>query len=72
VLITGDALVTSNIYTGEVRARVMPAEFNHDQALAIRSLSRLASLKANVVLTGHGPPFEGNPMKAVEEATGRL
>ena len=72
VLITGDALVTSNIYTGEISARVMSAEFNHDQALAVSSLSRLAGLKANVVLTGHGPPFEGSPKKAVKEATGRL
>ena len=72
MLITGDALVTSNIYTGEISARVMSAEFNHDQALAVSSLSRLAGLKANVVLTGHGPPFEGSPKKAVKEATGRL
>ncbi|MFV1963316.1 MAG: MBL fold metallo-hydrolase, partial [Acidimicrobiia bacterium] len=72
VLITGDALVTTHLYTQEVGARVMPADFNHDHELAIRSLDRLIDISANVVLTGHGPPYEGSPKRAVEEATARL
>jgi len=58
VLITGDALVTTHLYTEEVGARVMPAEFNHDHELAVRSIDRLKDFDASVVLTGHGPPYE--------------
>ena len=72
VLITGDALVTTHLYTEEVGARVMPAEFNHDHELAISSIDRLKDFDAGVVLTGHGPPYEGSPKRAVEEAISRL
>ncbi len=72
VLITGDALVTTHLYTEEVGARVMPAEFNHNHELAIRSIDQLKDFDASVVLTGHGPPYEGSPKRAVEEAISRL
>ncbi len=50
----------------------MPAEFNHDHELAISSIDRLKDIDASVVLTGHGPPYEGSPKGAVEEAIARL
>lgn len=72
VLITGDALVTTHLYTEEVGARLMPPEFNHDHEKAIDSIERLRDLDASVVVTGHGPPYEGSPRRAVEEAIARL
>lgn len=68
VLVTGDALATSNIYTEKVGCQVMPAEFNHDHAQAIRSLEVIAAQEADVVLSGHGQPFFGSPARAVDEA----
>lgn len=72
VLITGDALVTIHLWTEKVGARVMPAEFNHDHEQAIASVEKLRDLPANLVVTGHGPLYEGTPQKAVEEALTRL
>lgn len=72
VLITGDALVTVNLWTEKVGARVMPSEFNHDHESAIESLTKLRDLPADVIVTGHGPVYSGTPKQAVEEALSRL
>ena len=72
VLITGDALVTVNLWTERVGARVMPSEFNHDHESAVESLAKLRDLPANLIVTGHGPLYEGTPKQAVEEALSRL
>jgi len=72
VLITGDALATSNIYTGTQTCQLMPSEFNHDQQQAIESLDTIRDVRADVVLSGHGQPFRGSPAQAVEEALGLL
>lgn len=72
VLVTGDALVTVNLWTEKVGARVMPEEFNHDHPTAIESLSKLRDLPANLIVTGHGPLYEGTPKQAVDEALSRL
>ena len=72
VLITGDALVTVNLWTEKVGARVMPSEFNHDHESAVESLAKLRDLPANLIVTGHGPLYEGTPKQAVEEALSRL
>ena len=68
VLITGDALVSMELWSERVEARIMPEEFNFDHARALGSLDRLESLDADLILTGHGPPYRGSPAKAVREA----
>ena len=42
--------------------------FNEDAERARDSLSGLEELPANVVVVGHGSPFEGTPAEAVERA----
>jgi len=68
VLITGDALVSMELWSERVEARLMPEEFNFDHARALGSLDRLESLDADLILTGHGPPYRGSPAAAVREA----
>jgi glyoxylase-like metal-dependent hydrolase (beta-lactamase superfamily II) len=71
VLITGDALVNHNILTNKPGARLLPSIFNHNTQQAVESLDRLASLHADVVLTGHGDPLHMTPSAAVEQARER-
>jgi glyoxylase-like metal-dependent hydrolase (beta-lactamase superfamily II) len=66
VLFAGDALTTASFLTGETAPRVHP--FNEDAGRARASLSRLEELSAEVVLVGHGRPFEGPPADAVAQA----
>lgn len=68
VLITGDALVSMELWTERVEVRLMPAEFNSDHDRARLSLAIIESLKADMILTGHGPPYPGEPAMAVREA----
>ena len=72
VLAVGDALATCNIYTDDPGCELLPEEFHHDYELAIASLDRLVGLEANVILPGHGAPFEGTPAQAVEAAHAAL
>ncbi|MEA1902085.1 MAG: MBL fold metallo-hydrolase [Actinomycetota bacterium] len=72
VLITGDALVTIDLWSNKVGARVMPAQFNHDHDQTIASLDRLRGLQASLIVSGHGPLYEGTPKQAVEEALALL
>lgn len=71
VLITGDALVSMEIWTERVEARLMPEEFNFDHTRALASLDRIEPLAADLILTGHGPPYRGSPAKAASEARER-
>lgn len=59
----GDALTTRHVLTGS--AGPQPAPFTDDAAQALDSLGRLAGLKANWVLPGHGTPWKVDP-SAVE------
>ncbi|MGE5762960.1 MAG: MBL fold metallo-hydrolase [Mycobacterium leprae] len=68
VLLTGDALVTLDPYTGARGPRVMLDGVNDDTEQARRSLARLAPLGADVLLPGHGEPWHGSPAEAVERA----
>lgn len=69
VLITGDALITVDVWDRSHRGpQVIRPPFNHDHGEAIRSLERLEDLEAEVVVPGHGRPFRGSPSRAVEEA----
>lgn len=68
VLITGDALVTRDPWTGAVGPRVPHAALNHDHQRAVHSLELLRGLDVEVVCPGHGDPLWGKVDEAVDEA----
>jgi glyoxylase-like metal-dependent hydrolase (beta-lactamase superfamily II) len=68
VLFTGDALVTHDCYSGKTGPRLLARESNDDNPTAMSSLDTLASLRARVVLPGHGDPFTGDIKDAVSAA----
>lgn len=53
-LITGDALVTLDPYTGYTGPRTVARAATHDSDLAVASLQKLAEVAVDVVLPGHG------------------
>jgi glyoxylase-like metal-dependent hydrolase (beta-lactamase superfamily II) len=69
VLISGDALITVDVFDSSHRGPQMirPA-FNHDHARAIDSLWRFEGLQADVMIPGHGLPYRGTPAQAVAAA----
>lgn len=67
-LFAGDALYTWNPLTGRLGPQVGPTPFNVDTEACLRSLSRLESLEADVVLVGHGEPWREGPAAAVARA----
>lgn len=68
VLITGDALITIDLWDHDRRGpQMIRPQFNHDHQQAIRSLDLLAGLTANVILPGHGELWRGSPAEAVEQ-----
>jgi glyoxylase-like metal-dependent hydrolase (beta-lactamase superfamily II) len=65
---TGDALVTWNALTGRSGPQVMPAGLNRDTPEALRSLDLLSELPVEVLLPGHGDPWNGGAEEAVRLA----
>lgn len=60
-LVTGDALVTRDLYTGEEGTPQLTRQrLNEDYSLAKSSLQRLSGLGMLKVLPGHGKPWEGD------------
>jgi glyoxylase-like metal-dependent hydrolase (beta-lactamase superfamily II) len=68
VVLTGDALVTSDGLAGRTGPSIVNAGFTHDTAQALKSLGALAGLDAEVVLPGHGEPFTAGVTEAVRLA----
>ena len=68
VLLTGDALVTLDPYTGRRGPQVVAGAATADSAQALRSLDALAATGAGTLLPGHGEPWTGPIDAAVEEA----
>jgi glyoxylase-like metal-dependent hydrolase (beta-lactamase superfamily II) len=68
VLFTGDALVTHDCYSGQRGPRLLARVSNDDSGEALASLDALATLKARIVLPGHGEAFNGSISDAVEAA----
>jgi glyoxylase-like metal-dependent hydrolase (beta-lactamase superfamily II) len=68
VIFTGDALVTYDCYSGKRGPRLLARESNDDNTQAMASLDMLATVRARVVLPGHGDPFDGDISDAVEAA----
>lgn len=71
-LITGDALVSSNILTNRGGPRLMPRIYSHDWEQAAASLDRLTPLEADLLLPGHGEVLHMTPAEAVQAAKERL
>ncbi len=59
-VISGDALVSLNVFTRETGPRLLPDALNADPAMARASLDRFADIDAQLLLPGHGEPLTGN------------
>ena len=68
VLLTGDALVTLDPYTGRRGPRIVAGAATADSAENLRSLDVLAMTGAATVLPGHGEPWRGGIVAAVDLA----
>lgn len=67
-LLAGDALVTLDVVTGRRGIGIMPGLLNDDPGEALASLSRLAGLRSDMVLPGHGHPYRGSLSDALRAA----
>ncbi|MBF4573891.1 MBL fold metallo-hydrolase [Herbiconiux sp. VKM Ac-1786] len=67
-LLTGDALVTLDPYTGLVGPQIVAGAATSDSSTALRSLDALAATGARIVLPGHGEPLRTGIRAAVEAA----
>ncbi|MFD7024422.1 MBL fold metallo-hydrolase [Promicromonospora sukumoe] len=69
-LITGDALVTLDPYTGHRGPQIIAGAATADSAQALASLDRLLPYgsTSTVLLPGHGEPWSGGVAAAVERA----
>lgn len=70
-VITGDALVTLDPYTGGRGPQLMLPAVNEDRAAAVASLDRLAQTDASLLLPGHGEPSADGVPAAAERARAR-
>lgn len=67
-VLSGDALVTLDPYTGERGPRIVAGAATADSELALESLETLAATGVTAVLPGHGEPWLGGVRAAVETA----
>lgn len=67
-MITGDAMVTYDIYTQRKGPRILAGAATASSPVALASLDRLANLQVDTILTGHGGPWQGHPADAVARA----
>jgi glyoxylase-like metal-dependent hydrolase (beta-lactamase superfamily II) len=65
---SGDAIVTRNPLTGRRGPQIMPTAFNESTDQAMASLDAFASVRADLVLPGHGEPWRGTVADAVQHA----
>ncbi|MDX2355363.1 MBL fold metallo-hydrolase [Dietzia sp. PP-33] len=67
-VISGDALVTLDPYTGATGPQIVASAATADTALAIDSLTSVAATGARSVLPGHGEPWDDGVDTAVRQA----
>jgi glyoxylase-like metal-dependent hydrolase (beta-lactamase superfamily II) len=67
-VITGDALVTLDPYTGGTGPRIVAGAATANSDEALESLQKISATGAGTLLPGHGSPWRGNPADAVSEA----
>jgi len=70
-IITGDALVTLDPYTGRRGPQIVSGAATADSSQALQSLRSLAGTDAGTVLPGHGRPLHTGIREAVEQALAR-
>lgn len=70
-LLTGDAIVMLDPYTGERGPQIVAGAATARSEVALGSLDALAATDATTVLTGHGPGWRGGIRKAVAGARRR-
>jgi len=68
ILFSGDALVTLDPYTGRTGPRVVARAATADSAKALSVLDVYAATDADLVLPGHGAPYDGGIREAVAAA----
>ncbi|TDC80266.1 MBL fold metallo-hydrolase [Streptomyces hainanensis] len=68
VLVGGDALVTAHPTSRVAGPQLLPAMFHADRARALRSLTALETLPAELLLPGHGPALRTDVRTAVARA----
>jgi glyoxylase-like metal-dependent hydrolase (beta-lactamase superfamily II) len=66
ILFAGDALGTMSVVSGRLGPQLPPV--GEDLAQARESLARLEGVEADLMLCGHGEPFEGTVAEALERA----
>ncbi len=68
LLFTGDGLVTMDLLGPTAGPQMMERRFHLDHEAALRSLDRIVGLEADLILPGHGDPWQGSPADAVAAA----
>lgn len=68
VVITGDALVTFDPYTGRSGAQIIAPAATADSVENLASLERIADTGAGTALPGHGGPWTSGVAEAVRQA----
>jgi glyoxylase-like metal-dependent hydrolase (beta-lactamase superfamily II) len=71
VVLSGDALVTLDIYTGGTGPQIISGAATADSAMALASLDRLAETGASTVVPGHGETWFDGVESAVAIARGQ-
>lgn len=71
VLFSGDALVTLDTARGREGPCILTGPVTEDEEQALDSLSSLESIKADVMLPGHGEPWRHGVDEAVRHARAR-
>ena len=71
ILFTGDGLITMDVLGPSKGPQMIERRFNHDHVAAWRSLERIVDLDAELLLPGHGPPWEASPAEAIAAARAR-
>ena len=67
-VLSGDALVTLDPYTGLTGPRVVAGAATADAAMALDSLDAIAATGARTVLPGHGDPWRLGAARAASQA----
>lgn len=68
VVLTGDALVTLDPYTGRTGPRVVASGATNDPPTALEALAVIGATGAGTVLPGHGPAWRDGAAAAAERA----
>jgi glyoxylase-like metal-dependent hydrolase (beta-lactamase superfamily II) len=68
ILAVGDALCNGNTFTGRPGVQILARCTSMSSEQALESLSRIEGVNAEMLLFGHGEPWNGSPAEAVAQA----